>query len=108
MVDVGGGMRVAGFTDGPDGCISKCFPTSGTGILKSDLDVAVSVSMALCKIGLVVEGQKAKRSIQHCRDTANPLEETRPAPLSITTRAVQGPPIDVRTVYPARLPRDPA
>jgi hypothetical protein len=54
--------------------------------------------MALCKNGLVVESQKAKRSIQHCRDMANPLEETRPAPLSITTRAVQGPPIYVRTV----------
>ena len=61
-------MRVAGFkaeADGPDGCISKCFPTPGTGILKSDLDVAVSVSMTLRENALVVENGKVKRSIQH-------------------------------------------
>ncbi|KAI5261395.1 hypothetical protein E4T47_09432 [Aureobasidium subglaciale] len=56
--DGGGSIRVAGFmaaeADGPDGCISKSLPTPGTGILRFGLEDAASVSMALCKNGLVV------------------------------------------------------
>ncbi|KAI4733772.1 hypothetical protein E4T50_15670 [Aureobasidium sp. EXF-12298] len=58
---------------------------------RSDLDGAVSVSMAWCKNGLVVEGQKAKRSIQHCR--GRPTHWRRRDLLHFPSpRAVQGPP----------------
>ncbi|KAI5211864.1 hypothetical protein E4T38_01078 [Aureobasidium subglaciale] len=100
-------IRVAGFTaaeaDGPDGCISKSLPTPGTGILKSGLEDAASVSMALCRNDSVVATWRAQISIQHCRGDAT-IQTTRLLHFPLTTRCAP-------TMQPLRPPgsrRDPA
>ncbi|KAI5199536.1 hypothetical protein E4T39_06212 [Aureobasidium subglaciale] len=104
LTDGGGGIRVAGFTaDGPDGCISKSLPTPGTGILRSGLEGAASVSMAWCKNDLVVATWKAQRSIQHCRGDAT-IQTTRLLHFPLTTRCAP----TMQPLSPPESRRDPA
>ncbi|KAI4847593.1 hypothetical protein E4T44_04302 [Aureobasidium sp. EXF-8845] len=74
---------------------------------RSDLDVAVSVSMALRKNDLVVKSRKAKRSIQHCRDMSTHWRRRDLLHFPSPTRAVQGPPSTYCTVESRPTPERP-